>query len=164
MDFKEIKKKALEIKQKAQEKWKEAIDYSAQKLASSRFTISTKEDLTSFIAKSANTKAVQKETGKQKTFSHRVIIIVWEEKSDFFQKSLYELPVIATKGFTQNTPVKLAKSKIPWIDWKKYSVTKVPGIIVFENKKVLKSISGKQNVTKLVKSLELDINKTIDTL
>ena len=114
MDFSKMKEKALELKKQAENKWKEAIDYSAKKLAGSNLTINTKEDFDSFVEKSTKTKWQNKETGKVKYFSHRVIIIIWEEKSEFFKKALYQLPVLVTKWFTQNTPVKLAKAKITY--------------------------------------------------
>ena len=164
MDFKKIKEKALELKKQAEKKRKEAIDYSAKKLAWSGLTISTKEDFKSFVEKSAKTKWQNKETGKVKYFSHRVIIIIWEEKSEFFKKALYQLPVLATKWFTQNTPVKLAKAKITWVDFKEHGVKKAPAIIIFENKKLLKTVSWEENIAKLVKSFDFDINKAIDNM
>lgn len=164
MDFWKLKEKALELKKTAQKKGKEAIDYGAKKLAASHFTINTKEELKAIIEKSAKTKTVDKETGKEKIFSHRVMIIIWEEKSKFFEKALYQLPVIATKWFTQNTPVRLAKSDIKWADLKKYWVESTPAIVVFENKKAIKTVSWEEKITKLVNSLEFDINNTIDNM
>jgi len=55
MDFKELKKKALE-------KTQQAIDYSAKKLTNSSLTINTKEELESIVKKSATTKFKNKET------------------------------------------------------------------------------------------------------
>lgn len=164
MNFKKIKEKALELKKQAEKKWKEVIDYSAKKLADSSFTINTKKEFEAFVEKSAKTKWENKETGKIKYFSHRVVIIIGDEKSEFFKKALYQLPVLTTKGFTQNTPVKLAKAKISDIDLKEYSVKKAPAIIIFENKKALKTISWEENIAKLVKSFDFDINKAIDNM
>jgi hypothetical protein len=74
------------------------------------------------------------------------------------------LPVIATKAFTQSITVKLAQSKIEWIKLSDYQVKvkTLPCLVVFEEEKVLKTIEGTENILKLVKSFDLDINKLID--
>jgi hypothetical protein len=40
----------------------------------------------------------------------------------------------------------------------------MPSLVVFENTKVKKIISDKEKILKLVKSINLDINKEIDNL
>jgi hypothetical protein len=164
MNLKQLKEKALELKKQAKKKAGDALDYGAKKLVSSSFTITSKEQLQKFIEKSAETTFKNKETGKEKKYSHRVIVIFWEEKSDFFKKALYHLPIIATKWFTQNIPVKLAKSKIEWVDLKKFKISTIPSIVVIENKKIYKIVSWEENILKLVKSFNLDINKQIDSI
>jgi hypothetical protein len=74
------------------------------------------------------------------------------------------LPVIVAKAFSQNIAIKLAKSKIEWVKLSDYSVKveSLPCLVVFEEEKVLKTIEGKENILKLVKSFDLDINKQID--
>ncbi|MFC1797659.1 hypothetical protein ACFLY2_00155 [Patescibacteria group bacterium] len=62
MDFKELKEKALELKKKATEQTQKAIDYSAEKLTNSNFTIDKKEELENLIKKSATTKFKNSET------------------------------------------------------------------------------------------------------
>jgi hypothetical protein len=62
MDFKTIKEKALKLKQKATEQTHKAINYGAQKLSNSSFTIETKEELTLIIQKSKPTTYKSKET------------------------------------------------------------------------------------------------------
>ncbi|MDR1988526.1 MAG: hypothetical protein LBQ24_07605 [Candidatus Peribacteria bacterium] len=69
-----------------------------------------------------------------------------------------------TKAFSQNVVLKLAVSNIKDVDFKSYGITKFPSLVVFENTKVLKVISSKENIIKLVKSFKLDINKEIDSL
>jgi len=71
-------------------------------------------------------------------------------------------PSLLAKAFSQNISLKLAKSDIKDVDLAKYKVKEIPSLVVFENKKVFKVISGKQNILKLVKSLNLDINKEIN--
>jgi hypothetical protein len=47
---------------------------------------------------------------------------------------------------------------------KQYGLNKIPGLVVFENTKPIKVVYWEENITKLVKSLNLDINKTIENL
>lgn len=157
MDLNSIKKKAIELKNKA-------TSYGAKKLIESNFTITSKEELENFINKSAETTFKNKETLEVKKYSHRVIVIFWDEKTDFFKKSLYQLPVIFTKGFSQNISVKLAKSDIKNIDLNEYKIEKIPSLVVFENTKLYKVISWEENIIKLVKSFSLDINKAIEKM
>jgi hypothetical protein len=164
MDFKTIKEKALKLKQKATEQTHKAINYGAQKLSNSSFTIETKEELTLIIQKSKPTTYKSKETWVEKTFKHQSIVIFADVWSEFFKEALYVLPVIITKAFTQNISVKLAKSKIEWVDLSQYNIKldSLPCLVVFENEKVIKNIEWSENIIKLVKSFDLDINKLID--
>jgi hypothetical protein len=48
---------------------------------------------------------------------------------------------------------------------KKYKITKIPSLVVFENQKILKVINDdEKSIQKLVNSVNLDINKEIDNL
>jgi len=166
MDFKSFKDNALKaaktIKDKTISVTDKTVSFTANKLASSSFTISSKQELDKFIKKSALTKFKNKETWIEKTYSHRVIIIFGEEKSDFFKKSLISLPVLTAKAFSQNVSIKLAKSNIKNIDLNDYNVEILPSMLVYENEKLLKVINWEKNILKLVKSLSLDINKGIE--
>jgi hypothetical protein len=62
MDFKALKEKALQLKQKASEQTMKAINYSAKKLSNSSFTIEKKEDLSLIIQKSKQSTYKNKET------------------------------------------------------------------------------------------------------
>ena len=157
MDFKTLKEKALE-------KTKQAINYSAKKLTNSSLTIEKKEDLEKIIKKSATTKFKNKETWIEKEYKHKSIVIFADEWSDFFKEALYILPVIVAKAFSQNISVKLAKSKIKDVKLSDYKVNSktLPNLVVFQEEKVYKNIDGKENILKLVKSFNLDINKQID--
>lgn len=164
MDFKEIKEKALKLKKEASKQTQKAIDYGAKKLTNSSLTINKKEEIDSIILKSKTTKFTNKETWLKKEYKHKSIIIFADEWSDFFKDALYILPVISAKAFTQNISVKLAKSKIEWIKLSEYKVKAktLPCLVVFEEEKVLKTIEWTENILKLVKSFDLDINKQID--
>lgn len=161
MDFKKLFE---DTKTKANEMTNKAIDYSSQKLMESKLTLETKEALEEYQADSKNKEFTSKETGETKTFTRRSILIIGEEKSNFFKDALYILPVIATKAFTQNVSVKLAKSDIKDFDYESIQVKEFPSLVLFENEKVAKVITGADAILKLVKSFDLDINKQIDNL
>lgn len=164
MDFKALKEKALQLKQKTSEQTMKAINYSAKKLSNSSFTIEKKEDLSLIIQKSKQSTYKNKETWEEKTYKHQSIVIFADEWSNFFKEALYILPVIITKAFTQNISVKLAKSKIEWVDLAQYNVKSdiLPCLVVFEDEKVIKNIEWSENILKLVKSFDLDINNLIN--
>ena len=134
MDFKELKEKALKLKEKASEQTKKAIDYGAKKLSESNFTINTKEQLDEIILKSKTTSFKNNETWVVKEYKHKSIVIFADEWSDFFKDALYILPVISTKAFAQNISVKIATSKIKWIKLSDYNVKAktLPCLVVFE--------------------------------
>ena len=159
-----MKEEALKLKNKAVAAWKDAVDYSASKLADSSFTLKTVSDVEKFIEKSQNTKAVDSKTWKEKTFTHRVIIIFADTESDFFKELLYKLPVLSTKAFSQNIGLKIADLTMKDLDTKKYKIWKQESLVVFEDKKVIKTLTGQENIQKVVKSLSLDINKSIEEL
>ena len=98
MGFKEFKEQLLEK--------------TAKSLSNSNFTISSVDELKGFIEKSGNTSIKNEKTGKEKTFTKRCIVIFGEEKTDFFKKAIYRLPILWTKSFSQNVTIKLAKSNI----------------------------------------------------
>lgn len=164
MDLKTIKEKALELKEKASLQTQKAIVFGAKKLSESKYTIETKEALDLIIKKSVSTTFKNKETWENKIFKHRSIIIFTDDESEFLKEALYILPVIITKAFTQNITVRLAKLKINWVVLSDYNVNtnRLPCLVVFENEKVIKNIEWSENIIKLVKSFDLDINKLID--
>lgn len=157
MDFKSLKKKLSE-------QVTNSVNYWAKKLTESSLTIQKKEELETLIKKSKTTSFKNKETWVEKKYKHKTIVIFAEEWSEFFKDALYILPVIVAKAFTQNITVKLSKTKIEWIKLSDYDVKidSLPSLVVFEEEKVLKKINGTQNILKLVKSFDLDINKLID--
>ncbi len=157
MDFKKLKEKALENTNKL-------IDSAAKKLSESSFTISKKEDFLKLIEKSKTTTFKNKETWEEKQYKHKSIVIIAEQGSKFFKDALYMFPVISAKAFSQNINTKLAISKIEWINMSDYKVWEFPCMIVFEEEKVLKTITWSENILKLVKSFDLDINKLVDEM
>jgi len=56
MDFKKMKDEALKLKDKAKKAGKDAIEYSATKMADSKMTLKTVEDFEKFRETSKNTK------------------------------------------------------------------------------------------------------------
>lgn len=164
MDLKSLKEKALELKKEASKKMEQAIDYSAKKLSESTVTISKKEEVEKMIKKSKTTSFTNKETWITKEYIHKSIIVFGEEKSNFFKKALINFPILAAKAFSQNITLKLAKEKIEGYDITKLWVESFPCLVVFEEEKVLKVIHWEENIQKLVKALNLDINKEMENL
>ncbi len=156
MDSQAIKNKLIETKNKA-------IDYSAEKLSTSMFTIKNKDELNETILKSKKTSFTNKETWVTKEFLKRVFILFWDDKSDFFKEALIMFPVLATKAFSQNITMKLAKTSIENLNIEEYNIKRIPSLLIFEDEKVINVIEGRENILKLVKSLKLDINNDIET-
>ncbi|MDD2871357.1 MAG: hypothetical protein PHS49_05175 [Candidatus Gracilibacteria bacterium] len=160
----EIKSKSEEIKNDVTQKKDEVINKGKQGFFSIKFGVNTKEELDFIIKKSATTSITNPETGEEKSYRHKSMVIFAEQGSEFMKKAYYIVPVIVTKAFSQNIAVKLANSKIEGVDLKKFAVEEnnLPCIAIFEEEKYLKTISGEENILKLVKSLDLDINKLIE--
>lgn len=161
MDFKKFLETA---KNKTKEYSNKAVDFSSKKLSESKLTLKTAEELQKLIDSSQNTKFTNKETGVEKTFVKHSIVILWDEKSDFFKQALYILPVLATKGFTKNTSVKITGNNIKDFDYKTIQVEEFPSLVLFENKEVKKVITGKENILKLVKTWNFDINELVEKI
>lgn len=157
MDFSKIKSKIIETKNKA-------VVKSAELLWNSSFTIKTLEELNESIKKSKKTTFTNKETWELKEFNKKVIIVFWDENSDFFKESLLIFPILVTKAFYQNTTLKLAKTSISWINLEDYKIKEIPSLVMFENEGVKKVIEWRENILKLVKSINLDINSEIEKI
>lgn len=164
MDLKALRDEALKLSHKAKKAGKDAIDYSAGKLADSHLTLSSLKQLEDFIDTSTATIWKDTTTGKEKQFTRRIIIIFADIHSDFFKHMLYSLPVLSAKAFSQNIALRLADINMKDLDKKSYHITGGETLLIVENKKIIKSLDGGENIQKVVKSMSLDINSTIDTL
>jgi len=164
MDFNSLKKEALKLKDKAKNAGKDALDYGAEKLASSGFTLKTPEELEKFKESSKTTEFTDKETGKKKTFHHKSLVVFADTDSTLFKEMLYMLPILQAKTFSQNMKMKLANLSMQWLHKTAYGLTDDPALVVFEDNKVFKTIEGEENIQKVVKGLSLDINKAIEEL
>jgi hypothetical protein len=120
-------------------------------------------ELQDFILKSENKNYITKEW-ESKIAIKRVLIIFWDSKKDFFKSMLLYLPVLLTKWFYDNLSIKLVDVNNEEIDYKKYDIEEIPSLVVFENKEIYKVIPWEENIKKVVKSLSLDINETIDKI
>lgn len=163
MDFSKLKEKALKLKEKAIELKDKTVDMTAEKISKSSLVLQTQEDFDNFVLKSENKVFVNKE-GEEKLFEKRCLVIFWDSKEDFFKEFLVLIPVLLTKSFSQNIALKIVDVKNEKIDMKKYNFSKIPSLIVFENKEIYKIITWEDNIKKVVKSLTLDINKTIEEI
>ena len=157
MDFSKIKSKLIETKNKA-------VDKSAEFLWNSAFTIKTLESLNEIIKKSKKTTFTNKETWETKEFNKKIIVVFWDENSDFFKESLLSFPVLATKAFSQNITLKLAKTSIEWLKLEDYNIKETPSLLVFQDEKIIKVVSWRENILKLVKYINLDINSEIEKI
>ncbi len=155
MDFTEFKKKALKFKDDVIDKW-------AKKLAESGLVINSKDDLEKFIEKSKTTSFTSQETWETKTFEKKVIVVFWEKDSDFFEAALAKLPVLVTKAFSQNIPLKMCDIDVK--DLKDYKIKSFPSLVVFQTEKVAKIVEWEEKINTIVKSLSLDIEKAIENI
>ena len=153
MNFSELKKKAIKFGNDMVETW-------AKKLAESSMVINKIEDLEKFIEKSKTKTFTSSETGTTKEFIKKVIVIFAEKDSSFMKKSLVWLPVLITKAFSQNIPLKMCDIKLE--ELKKYDIKKLPTLVVFETEKIIDVIEWEEDINKITKSLSIDINKSIE--
>lgn len=160
----EIKDKVIQIKNEATEKTEKTKEYGKEKFYTFKINIGSKEELDFNIKKSATTSFINQETSEEKFFKHKSVIIFTKDWSDFLKKSYYIIPILNTKAFAQNIPVKFCKSEIEWINLADYwvDISNLPCLVVFEEEKVLKIIQWEEKILKLVKSFDLDINKLIE--
>jgi len=163
MDFSGFKKKALELKNKAIELKNKWIDYSAKKVSESSLVLKSQEEVDNFILKSQNTTFTNKEW-ETKIYEKRCALIIWDSNKNFFKEFLLSFPILLTKWFSQNLPLKIIDIQNIKINLEKYNLSEIPSLIIFENKEVYKIIIWENNIKKVVKSLSLDINKTIEEL
>ncbi len=164
MDITWLKKKALSFKDTAKKAGKDALEYGAGKLADSKFTLKDTKELQKFVQKSRPTKWKDSTTGKEKTYSHRVIIIFANPESDFFTRMVYELPILAAKSFSQNIALRLADATMKDLDTKHYQIQKDPVLVVIEDEKPIKHVVGDEAIKKIVTSMSLDIDSQIEAL
>ena len=164
MGLQDIKQKAKVLKSSAKESSRSALSYGKEKLATSRFMLDDMDKVEGFIDMSLDSDFINKKSWEEKVFKHKIIIIFLDVKSDFFTRMLYQFPILITKAFSQNIALKLADIRMSGLNKKDYGISSGPSLVLIENKKVLKVIEGEENIQKVVKTLNLDINKSIDTL
>lgn len=158
-----LKEKAIEMKEKVIELKDKTVETTAKKMSESSLVLKTESELTEFIAKSENKKFTTKE-GEEKTFIKRVFVIAGNGKENFFQDMIIALPILLTKAFSQSLQIKMIDTSNENIDLKPYKNEVFPALFIFENKELYKTISGEENVKKVVKTMSLDINKTIEEI
>lgn len=163
MDFAEMKKKAMQIKDKCVVIANETIDKTILKASESSLVLKNQQQLEEFILESQNKTFVSSDW-ENKVFTRRTILIIGDIKKDFFKDFIISFPVLFTKSFSQNVKMKLADFSNTEIDLSKYDLKEFPSMIVFENKEIYKIIIWEEEIKKVVKGLSLDINKTIDEI
>ncbi|MDQ7022776.1 MAG: hypothetical protein Q9M97_04565 [Candidatus Gracilibacteria bacterium] len=137
------------------------IETGTKKLVESSMVINKTEDLEEFIKKSQTKSFTSEETGITKEFIKKVIVIFADRESTFMKKSLIGLPVLITKAFSQNITLKMCDIKLE--ELKKYNEIKIiPTLVVFQTEKIIDVIEGEEDINKIIKSLTIDINKSIE--
>lgn len=164
MDLNKIKESFKKAKVTIKDKTNIAIERTWEKIVNSKFTIKNKEDFEELVKKSKKTFYKNPNTGEEKEYNKRSIVIIWEKKSEFYKDIALIIPIIATKTYSQNIYFRLASNEIKDLDYKKYNITDLPVMLIFENEKIYKTISWNENIQKLVKWFKLDINKEIDLI
>lgn len=163
MDFSKFKEQALQLKQKAIDVKNKAVDFSAEKISQSWLVLKNQSDLDALVWKSEN-KTITTKDGDEKIFVKRSILLAWDANKDFFKEFVISIPVLLTKSFSQSLAIKVLDIHNQNIDISQYEIQELPALIVFENKKVYKIIIWEDNIKKVVKSLTLDINRTIEEI
>lgn len=152
MDFASFKKSLVDAANQVLDKWVEVLQTSS-------FTLKKVEEVEAFVELSKNYTSV---SGKE--YQKKAILIVVDEAADFFKKLLYAFPVLYTKAWSKNIPVKIVSGNLEWLDKTKYSITTIPTLLVFGNRQVYKSFAGEENIFKIVNKLSLDIEKHIEEI
>ena len=158
MDFKNFKKNIWYFTDKLKETTQEVSENLAKKFSQSSFVLKDSKELEDFIKKSRD--FINKESWK--IFKKRVLVIVWEPKTNFYKEMLKYFPILFTKSWVANNSIRLIDKKN--IDLKKYNIDFLPTLIVFESEEFLKNIPGENNIKKIVFNKTMDIDKLIDEI
>jgi len=153
MDFEKLKDKAIKFKNNLVEK-------SAKTIANSSMVIKNLEQLEKFIEKSKTKKYTNPETWETKKFIKKVIVIFAEKNSKFLENFLVWLPILITKAFSQNIPLKISDIDLKYLQ--KYNIESQPCLVVFTQEKVDKIVYWEEKINKITKQLNLDLEKSIE--
>lgn len=163
MDMQKVKNFFHNVKQKTKDilhKWEE---FTTQKLSQTSFLLKNVQELEACIASSENN-VVTLPSGEMKVFERHAIVIFWEKDAPYFKTFLYYLPVLVTKGFSQNTKIKIIDINTPDLQKETYQIETLPALLVFTNKKISAQITWEENIKKIITSFELNIHETIEKL
>ena len=163
MDFKNLKQKAFELKDKAIKLTNDTLDKTLNSIYNSSLAIKNQTEFDSFILKSANTTYKTAEW-IEKEGIRRAAIIYWDFKNPEFKKFLIWLPVLLAKWFSDWLSLKILDTNNTEINKEIYEQYEIPSLFLYENKELTKIVQSMENINKVVKTLNLDINKTIDQL
>ena len=152
-----FKERIMQMKDKALEIKDNLVEKSAEKLSESSLVLKDKKDLEEIINKTTPKEFTSKETWEKKVFKKYAVIIFVKKDTNFYKEALIEIPVLATKAWTQNIPLKITNLEYKWI-------TEFPSLVIFENKKIYKTLSWEENIKKIVKNMDFDIIKLIENL
>lgn len=157
MDFSKVKEKLKQFKDKTVKAYNKTVDSQASKLIASSMTIKTLFELDNYVSKS---KAYYN-TELQKDVNKQVIAIFADRDSDFYKKILYALPLLYTKSWTWNLPIKLVDTKMDGLELSRFQINLLPSLLLIENERIVKIISWEENVMKIIKWFSFNIEKSI---
>lgn len=157
MGFSKIKEKLKEFKEKTVKAYNKTVDSQANKLIASNMTIKTLFELDSYISKTK----LKFNSELWKDVAKQVIFIFADTKTDFYKKILYYLPLIYTKSWTWNLPIKFVDISMDWLDLNRFKISVLPSLVFVENVRIIKIISWEENILKILKWFNLNIEKSV---
>ncbi len=152
-----FKDKMLRLKSKAIDIKNDLVDKSADYLANSSLVIKDKKQLDEIIASTIPKEFTNNQTWEKKQFKRYALIIFVKKDTNFYKESLIDIPVLATKAWTQNVNMKITDLEYKWVET-------FPSLVVFENKKAIKILAWEENIKKIVKTMDFDIIKQIENI
>lgn len=147
---------------KTKETFNNALDYTAEKIWEKSLA-KTKKEVEDIIEASKTTEFFKQETWETKIYKHKTLVMVIDEKTDNFKDLSLIYPILKTKVFSQNMKIIMTNKEIEWWDLsQEYNLEKIPALLVFEDKKLTKTIIWKENLEKIWKSIKMNVEQTLD--
>lgn len=144
MDFSELKKKALELKDSAVKYGNETLDKTANKLKDSSLVIKDLAELNKFVSENKHT-----------------LVIFWKSETEFYKKSILTFPVLFAKGWANNYKIKMYD--VVDFDSVKdnYKLEELPSMLIIEQGDIVEVVKWDENIMKVVKNLSLEVEWVI---
>lgn len=123
----------------------------------------SKSEIDYIIKKSKTTEFFKQETWETKFYKHKSILLVVDEKSEHFKSMSLIYPILKTKTFSQNMEFLMSNFQVEDINLKKkYELSELPAMIIFQEEEIYKIIFWKENIEKIWKMIKMNIEEIID--